>query len=76
MIVAPIVPTGKYVQIVSVQRGFSGVLFALEDTGQVWERKVILEGPKGEQIVKDSWWQKVGMDRREVGGGYLGKATT
>lgn len=64
--VAPPEPTGRYIQITSIRRGFADILHALDDRGQVWELKTSL----GDKIagqpreVKDAWWGRVPMEQR------------
>ncbi len=66
VVVSPPEPTGRYVQITSIRRGFADILHALDDRGQVWELKTTL----GDKIagqpreVKDAWWGRVPMEQR------------
>jgi hypothetical protein len=59
-------PTGRYVQLTTVRRGYADILTALDDTGQVWE----LHTELGEKVagkareITGAWWIKVTMEQR------------
>lgn len=59
-------PAARFVQLVSLKRGYAEVMGALDADGNVWERHVTF-GPKegGQRApITDEWWEKVRMDRR------------
>jgi hypothetical protein len=59
----------QFVQCWSVNRGYSSVTQGLDSAGQVWERvslmeETLVEGKKVKSV-KESWWVRVPMTRKE-----------
>ena len=60
----------RFIQCWSVNRGVASVTQALDEEGVVWERRLLLEDQviEGQKVkrVKESWWEKVSMERRPM----------
>ena len=52
----------RFTMLAMVPRGTFGVLHALDEDGQVWERHTVFD--KATQRVVEEWWEAVGMERR------------
>ena len=59
----------QFIQCWAVNRGYSSVTQALDSLGQVWERVSLMEEieVQGKKVktLKDSWWERLAMTRKE-----------
>lgn len=53
----------RFVQLVVQNRGGFGVLYALDASGQLWERHTVFDSTS--KAVVEEWWTACGMDRRK-----------
>jgi hypothetical protein len=54
----------RFVSLVVQNRGGFGVLYALDASGQLWERHTVFD--QTSKAITEEWWTKCGMNRRQA----------